>query len=306
MSTGFVTLVPPAGAALRDYEPDLPPSKQPSSIPSTFIDAMIVREEVYVQEQNVPLSNELDDDDSRCWHWIAYASVGSSSTTQSSVTESDREKQEEQARQASAARVPVCTIRLVPPPHEEHPVPGSKMVFDSKTGKPVWTMPTDAEAAAQPEAARNKTQGHSLEEPYIKLGRLATSPPFRGLGLSKLVINAALVWAAEHPRDILPPLSPASREAARLAEDKTDGSDGRPMDGWQGSEEGWRGLVLVHAQTSVEKIWAKFGFVRDDSMGTWVEEGIEHIGMWRKLIVKEGSSLESVMRVDEASRMITR
>ncbi|KAF2104661.1 hypothetical protein NA57DRAFT_70867 [Rhizodiscina lignyota] len=298
MSTGFVTIVPPPRNALREYNPTLPPSKQPSSIPPAFLDAMYVREEVFVQEQNVPLANELDDDDPRCWHWVAYASVGTSARARSngsngpSETETDKDKVEEQARKASAAKVPVATIRLVPPPHEPHPVPGSKMVFDSRTGNAVWTMPTPEEAAAQPEAARSKGESHGPEEPYIKLGRLATSPPFRGLGLSKLVINAALAWAANHPHEILPPLSPTSREAARLAEEKADGVDTRPMDGWHGREEGWRGLVLVHAQTSVEKVWAKFGFVRDESLGTWWEEGIEHIGMWRKLTVKEESTVD--------------
>ena len=40
---------------------------------------------------------------------------------------------------------------------------------------------------------------------------------------------------------------------------------------------------MVHAQTTVEKVWSHHGFVKDESMGVWFEEGIEHIGMWKRI-----------------------
>ena len=47
--------------------------------------------------------------------------------------------------------------------------------------------------------------------------------------------------------------------------------------------QGWDGNVLVHAQVGVEKVWAKMGFVTDEKLGRWDEEGIDHLGMWRRL-----------------------
>ncbi|KAL8932109.1 MAG: hypothetical protein Q9211_006522, partial [Gyalolechia sp. 1 TL-2023] len=49
-----------------------------------------------------------------------------------------------------------------------------------------------------------------------------------------------------------------------------------------GGEE-WKGLVLSHAQRSVKGWWEKMGFEEDEGMGVWWEEGIEHVGMWRRL-----------------------
>jgi len=46
----------------------------------------------------------------------------------------------------------------------------------------------------------------------------------------------------------------------------------------------WRGLVLIHAQKSIaDKVWSRLGFVRDESLGEWEEEGIVHVGMWRRI-----------------------
>ena len=66
-----------------------------------------------------------------------------------------------------------------------------------------------------------------------------------------MLVDTSLQWAAEHAEEI------------------------------GGSE--WKGLVLVHAQVSVEKVWAKMGFVTDEKLGRWDEEGIEHLGMWRRI-----------------------
>ena len=45
----------------------------------------------------------------------------------------------------------------------------------------------------------------------------------------------------------------------------------------------WKGLICVHAQEQVEKIWERWGFKLDEGMGTWVEEGINHVGMFQRL-----------------------
>lgn len=50
----------------------------------------------------------------------------------------------------------------------------------------------------------------------------------------------------------------------------------------------FRGLVLVHAQKTVEKVWTNHGFVKDESMGVWFEEEIEHVGMWKRIDVEGG------------------
>lgn len=44
--------------------------------------------------------------------------------------------------------------------------------------------------------------------------------------------------------------------------------------------------MLVHAQVAVEKVWKRYGFFKDESLGVWDEEGIDHIGMWRRLELK--------------------
>lgn len=93
-----------------------------------------------------------------------------------------------------------------------------------------------------------------------------------GLGLARLLIDAALSWASTNAHSILPPMSPAAAEQRKLE-----------LGGGVEAEDVWRGLVLVHAQAHLEKYWAKFGFVKDESMGTWEEENIMHIGMWKRV-----------------------
>ncbi len=89
------------------------------------------------------------------------------------------------------------------------------------------------------------------EEPYIKLQRFATMPAHRGKGLGKMMVETSLRWAAQNAEEI------------------------------GGSQ--WKGMVLVHAQSSVEKVWAKMRFLTDEKLGRWDEEGIEHLGMWRRI-----------------------
>ncbi|KAK1756619.1 acyl-CoA N-acyltransferase [Echria macrotheca] len=88
----------------------------------------------------------------------------------------------------------------------------------------------------------------------IKIGRLAVLKGYRGLGVSRKLVEEAMRWAAENP-----------------------GALG----------ENWEGWVLVHAQTEVEGLYVRMGFVRDEGAEPWVEDGILHVALWRKLDVAE-------------------
>lgn len=288
MSTEFISFLPPPGRSIANYDRTAPSTAQPASIPSTFKEAMSIREEVFVREQHVPLENELDADDARSFHWVVYASVSTSSpppsraqhhhpSTQPGAGASDgrdRRRSSASSRRAStstASRVAVGTIRLVPPPHPPHPAPGSRHAID------------DREAAAAAAPRDRPTAKHDGREPYVKLGRLAVLPAYRGLGLARLLINAALEWAARSAAAILPPPDPAAAEAAR----EHARAEGRGADD-VAALESWRGLALVHAQRpAADRLWARFGFELDEGMGAWWEEGIEHVGMWRRIAVRE-------------------
>ncbi|KAI9766881.1 MAG: hypothetical protein M1840_006178 [Geoglossum simile] len=143
-------------------------------------------------------------------------------------------------KNSQTSQLPVATIRLVPPPH-----------------------PASSSSAGLT----------ATKEPYIKLGRLATLPAYRRLGLARLLINTALEWAKDNTITIQPMLPPMTREAQLIGR-----GIGEP-------QRKWKGLVLVHAQLGIEEVYAKRGFVTDKEMGTWDEEGIPHIGMWKKLQV---------------------
>lgn len=132
------------------------------------------------------------------------------------------------------------------------------------------------------------TAMHDGHEPYVKLGRLATLSEYRGLGLGRLLVNTAVDWASRHADQVraggqlvrkvggegeldVPELEGVARERASVE---------------KGEE--WKGLVLVHAQRGVTRFWERLGFVRDEGLGVWVEEGIEHVGMWRRVGVLGG------------------
>lgn len=244
----FVDLIKPLGERLRHYDPKRSPADQPDNdavhetdaaraVPEAFIDAMIVREEVYVQEQGVPLENELDDDDARSFHWVAYASIPAKAMTNGNGNPARKD--------SASTKIPIGTIRLVPPPHPPH------------TGH----------GADSPRS--NGSDEH--HEQYIKFGRLAVIKEFRKAGISKLLIETALSFAKEHPYEVGPQLDPASMEALK-----------------KGIGLSFKGLVLIHAQTGVQKVWRKYGFETDESMGEWIEEGIPHVAMWKRIDVTDG------------------
>ena len=238
----FVDLIYPLRERLKLYDPTKPPHDQPKNdaadparaVPQGFIDAMSIRETVFVKEQGVPLENELDEDDPRSFHWTAYASVPVKTSDTSPNGQSGDTR-----RSSTSTKMPIGTIRLVLPPHAPHP--------NGKT----------------------HTDVHKDNETYVKLGRLAVIKEFRKAGIGKLLIETALAFARDHPYDMLPPTDASGLEQLQ--------QKGVGMD--------FRGLICIHAQTGVQKVWRKYGFETDDSMGSWDEEGIDHVGMWKRVDV---------------------
>ena len=92
-----------------------------------------------------------------------------------------------------------------------------------------------------------------LKEPYIKLTRVAIKAAAREKGLGRLLTETALNWATTHRQEIGPD---------------------------------WKGLVLVYSQLSVEKFYEKLGFKTDPRLGQWEEEGVLHLGMWKRIEVQ--------------------
>ncbi|KAI5850063.1 acetyltransferase [Tricharina praecox] len=115
---------------------------------------------------------------------------------------------------SNSGSTPVGTLRIVPPPHAHHEGEG---------------VPHDGDG------------GH------VKVGRFATLKEFRGRGVGRALVDAAVAWLE---------------------------SEGDKV-------EGWDGRVLAHAQVGVRGVWERLGFAVDERMGVWDEEGIDHCGMWR-------------------------
>ncbi|PNS18202.1 hypothetical protein CAC42_7571 [Sphaceloma murrayae] len=272
--TTFMSLQTPLHATARFYDSSKRHDAQVSDIPETFLDAMSVREEVYVDEQQILLANEFDAEDHKSYHWVSYASIASSaspplnSTSElPATTHSNGANGDHSSRKGSASKLAVGTIRLVPPPHDHEESQPSHNEGPDMSGS---DLPLDK---AEPLGCLRRAH-----EPYVKLGRLAVLKPYRKLGLSTLLVKAALQYASEHPDNILPPLSPTAAEQKRLELEK-EGKDPEVVTRWEG-------LVLVHAQKGIEKLWKQWGFVRDTTMGEWDEEGILHVGMWKRISVQ--------------------
>jgi predicted GNAT family N-acyltransferase len=260
-NSDFVDFILPLRERLTLYDPTSPPSQQPKNdatdpakaIPQGFIDAMSVREAVFVQEQGVPLENELDFDDRRCFTWTAYASVPGHIKP---VPEGGHPMR----KQSTSTKLAIGTIRLIPPPNTTHHAFDKHRSIDGipyteKTMKPSF---------------------HHDHEPFITLGRLAILPEFRKVGVSKLLIDSALTMAHDYPHIISEPPSTS------LVED-LHAHFGADLDV---ANTEWNGLVLIHAQIGLQKFWKRWGFEVDEEMGIWDEEGMDHVGMWKRVDLK--------------------
>lgn len=71
MGTPFIQFLRPSN--LDGYDRHKPPAEQSGDVLKTFLDAMEVREQVFVHEQKVLLQNEFDSDDARSCHWVCWA-----------------------------------------------------------------------------------------------------------------------------------------------------------------------------------------------------------------------------------------
>ena len=108
-----------------------------------------------------------------------------------------------------------------------------------------------------PDYAGSKLWDH--QEPYAVLGRVATVKMFRGLGYARMLVEAAFEWAGKNAGSMVLEAQPRSE---------------------------WKGLVLTHAQVPVEEWYKRMGFETDAGMGLWLEEGIEHVAMWKRIDLK--------------------
>ncbi|KAJ4288423.1 hypothetical protein N0V90_011658 [Kalmusia sp. IMI 367209] len=277
--TEFLSMLAPPKNDLSEYDNTKPHTQQSASIPQVFHDAMSVREEVY-GEQGVPLEAEFDEDDPRSWHWVVYASVATTASSPPKDMRAHSTGKDEDTRRASASasRLPVGTIRLIPGPH------GPNKYLEGTEAKAV-----DVHGDADPPPGKGADAASDKKhptEPYVKLGRLAVLAPYRKLGLAQLLINTAFEYASKHPESIYQPPSPTTMEFANLR-----GNSAQDTVTWQG-------LVMIHAQANLKGLWQKYGFqeelvnengeVEIEKEPHWVEEGIEHVGMWKRLKIENG------------------
>lgn len=253
-----------------------PTNPYPASNDPIFTDAMHVRDAVFVREQGCRAEEEIDTDDARSWGWVVYSSPPFTRPSSSSSSEKKYLEIYE--------NVPVGTIRLVPPPHAPH-----------ELHEP---MDMDMEGENSETKQLPSSSPSSSSEPYIKITRVAILPSFRGYGLSRLMMSTAEQWARRNKKGI-DQLSFTCRADSHHAhvtrfessESSEDGATGmmHAEDNDEEERKSWNGLIGLHAQIQVEKMYASMGYETDISMGKWDEEGILHVGMFKRVsVLQEG------------------
>ncbi|KAL7798181.1 acyl-CoA N-acyltransferase [Trichoderma ceciliae] len=263
MGTPFISLLEPS--KLEGFQLGVPRETLPPTIPRTFLDAMEVREEVFVKEQGVPEDNEFDADDPRSCHWVIYVSVNKTEAPEIRNEGGDVV----QPRKSSTRSVPVGTIRIVPFPHEPHPKPGGDYWNGVLKGEEEDDTANNEVPSARLFVQDRPTTFHDGKEPYIKLGRLAVTKDYRGNRFAGLLVRNALDWIKANPSFFDPSIRELGLEQMG-ASTETEAPQ-------------WGGLVCVHAQEQVARAWARWGFEIDKGMGKWFEEGIPHVGMFMRL-----------------------
>lgn len=226
------------------HPPDATFKRGNTALPPILHDALSIRIQVFVDEQGCSAENEVDDDDARSWHWVVY-------TEDNPNEDSSRKSGKEKDNKKKA----IGTVRLVPPSHpqqhqDEHPGPSGM-----------------------------------AGEPYVKITRVAVLPAYRGRGIARHLVETAVEWVV-HQQQQQQQQHERATQIYQSGQETINGASGasgaNSCTQTQGEAE-WNGLILVHAQVDVEGLYARLGFWRDEGMGRWLEEGIEHVGMWRRV-----------------------
>lgn len=307
-------LPPPGPSVLLLSTIDSASPKCTSKVPELFLAAHKVRFEVFVREQHCSAANEIDADDATSWHWVIYAYPSPpppphpphdrrawlESLEKVVLDKSPEEEEEEEDRyfnknnnnddnddEELVSAIPVGTIRLVP--FSALPSAVEDCKHDGQAAAPLPPPPSSGEgveggggggggggeggAEEEQGPTHTPTKMWNGKEVYIKLGRLATLPSHRGLGFGKVLVDTALKWAVENAATL------GRQLRGKVEKEKKEEEEEEEEEEW-----GWNGLVLVHAQRDLEGWYRSVaGFVIDEGLGVWIEEGIEHVGMWRRL-----------------------
>lgn len=213
--------------------------------------------------------------------------------------------------------MPIGTLRIVPFPHPPHPPDGARyvggMLLPAEDNRGTTSSADPANTGAQGDSTKNdensppcdngssaaaepprhralslvdqrrlsapmpfgvdrRTDFHDGKEPYVKLGRVAVLPDFRGHQVAVQLWNVAKKWLQENPTYFNPSVKELGMDLMKVGN-----ADDIPK---------WNGLVCVHAQELVAKVYERWGFKIDKGMGKFYEEGIPHVGMFQRLEVK--------------------
>lgn len=235
-----------------------------------------------MHEQKCPLDEEIDADDAGSWHWVVYVEGdgkgGKEGKGEGGDDGGDKGKW-----------LPAATIRLVPARagHGDGGVEEEKGGEEREKEKEKEKEPSQDKAATASSTTpaplipqEPQMQNSALwdgKEPYARIGRLATLREYRGRGFGRVLVEEALRWAGGHGGVV-----------ERGVREGSGGGEARRGSG-EGDEHGeglvWKGLVLAHAQAGVEGWYRDLGWRTDVGMGRWDEVGIEHVGMWRRVVV---------------------
>lgn len=263
--TFSTVLQPPPGSNISSIDIDLKINDNSNknndgdgANPPVLNDALSIRRIVFVDEQGCSPEGELDSDDARSWHWVMYASPSSSSSSPSDFN-----------RGSDSCQIPVAVIRLVPPPHAPHPHPHSSSTSSSSFCDPAGAGERISASGPGEDglSVKEPPPQQQEEEPYIKLGRIAVLPSYRGRGLSRLLLQTVENWALSHADEI-------NGNSANNSHQNKKNTNNAP----------WKGLILIHSQVQVQSLYERFGYRVDESMGMWYEEGMCHVAMWKRLI----------------------
>ncbi|KAL8747242.1 MAG: hypothetical protein Q9190_000861 [Brigantiaea leucoxantha] len=242
-----VALLPPPGSSVFKARYPIPQNPD-DAIPPLFLSALSVRGAVFQDEQKCSPEKEIEEDDTRSWHWVYFDNApatpfsGEASAPVSAFSSA-------KCSSSDSTPKPAATVRLVPVPLDKTEGTAVGREHSEKTGE---------ERIAEDQGIKTEPYHGATEmwdgvEPYATIGRVATLEEYRGRGIAKRLIQGAFRWAEENKSEVT------------------------------GGGEPWKGLVLIHAQKAVEGWYEKLGFVTDKGLGEWWEEGILHVGMWIRL-----------------------